>query len=232
MQTKPLIAGLALILSSSLGAQQTPHEHGVGDLRIAVDANTVVIEFESPLDNLVGFEHAPRDAEQRRALADAQARLRQFDGLFAPSAAAACVLAEVQLESPYADGADAHGHDDHGHDDHGHDDHGHDDHGHDDHGHDDHGHDDHGHDDHGHDDHGHGGHEHDHAGDEDHDQARAHADLYVVYQLECAQPEALRELEVGLFDAFPRLHAIRAQTVTPRGQAAVRLDRASTGLPL
>lgn len=213
MQTKPLIAGLALILSSALAAQQAPHEHGVGDLRIAVDATTVVIEFESPLDNLVGFEHAPRDAEQRRALADAQARLRQFDGLFAPSAAAACVLAEVQLESPYPDVVDAHDHADHGESGH---DQGRQDHD--------------GHEDDGHQ---HDGHDHDrsaHGGDERHDQA--HADLYVVYQLECAQPEALRELGVGLFDAFPRLHGIRAQTVTPRGQTSVRLDRTRTGLPL
>jgi len=178
-------AGIALMLASSVAAQHAAHEHGVAALRVALDGPTLLIEFDSPLDNLVGFEHAPTTAEQRSALASAERRLKDFEHLFSLPAAAGCVLAEVQLDSPYPQSEEDHGHLDHGHEDEGHD---------------------------------------------DHDQA--HGDMYVAYQLECSTPSALTGIGVGLIDAFPRIHVIRAETATPRGQASVRLDRAGITLPL
>lgn len=194
-------AGVALMLASSVAAQHAAHEHGVAALRVALDGPTLLIEFDSPLDNLVGFEHAPTTDEQRFALASAERRLKDFEHLFSLPAAAGCVVAEVQLDSPYPQSENDHGHDHREHHDHGHQEH--------------HDHDDHGHEDDGHEDHGH-----------------AHGDIYVVYQLECSTPSALTEIGVGLIDAFPRIHVIRAETATPRGQASVRLDRAGMTLPL
>lgn len=217
-------------------AQQAAHEHGVADLRVAADGDTVVIEFDSPLDNLVGFEHAPRDDAQRDALREAEERLASFDVLFALTPAAGCTLREVQIESPYPQGEDVHKHDhdhDHGHaHDHGKKDdraHSHD----------------HGHKDrHGHahdhakkDDHSHS---HDHAQedrhahghDHKHDHGHAHADMYAVYELECKDVAALEQLEVRLIDVFPRISTLRVETATAAGQQSVRVREAVASVGL
>ncbi len=206
-----LAGAVALMFATVASAQQGAHEHGVVDLRVAIDGSTLLIEFDSPLDSLVGFEHEPRSDEQRAALASVESGLRDFTAYFQLPAAAGCVLADVQVESPYPQLADAH--DDHAHDDHAHDDHAHDDHAHDDHAH---AHDD--HDDHKHDDHKHEGH--------------AHADMYAVYQFECAQVAALDQIGLNLTAAFPRITTIRAEIATPSGQRSVRLDQSARSLPL
>jgi hypothetical protein len=82
-------------------AQHAPHAHGVAELRVAVDGKRLHIELESPLDNLVGFEHEPKTARERAALAAAEETLRGGDALFVLPAEAGCVLAAVELESPY-----------------------------------------------------------------------------------------------------------------------------------
>lgn len=83
------------------------HEHGVAELSVATEGATLVIEIVSPLDNLVGFEHAPASAAQRRALATAEAQLRDAPGLFRLPAAAGCALAEVRIEGGWMGGAAA-----------------------------------------------------------------------------------------------------------------------------
>ncbi len=113
---KAVAAGVALMFASSAVGQPAAHEHGVADLRIAVDGTVLLIEFDSPLESLVGFEHAPTTPEQRSALAAVEQRLKDFDGLFSLPAAAACVVREVQLESPYPQTAGDHDDHDHDHD--------------------------------------------------------------------------------------------------------------------
>jgi len=92
---------LVLALAPPVLAQHAPHAHGVAELRVAVDGRRLHIELESPLDNLVGFEHAPKTARERAALAAAEETLRRGDALFVLPAEAGCVLGAVELESPY-----------------------------------------------------------------------------------------------------------------------------------
>ena len=129
---KRLLPALAVLLCAPSALAQhkhAPHEHGVAELRVAIEGAVVEIEFSSPLDNLVGFEHAPRTAQQRTALADATTALNDFERMFALPAAAGCVISATEFEHPFAAGRDrpAQGaqHDQHhgGHDDkhaHGH----------------------------------------------------------------------------------------------------------------
>lgn len=122
--------GCAALLAVSPLAQAQhahgAHEHGVAHLSVATDGGELLIELTTPLDNLVGFEHAPRTAAQRKAMAAAEQRLREGGALFAPSTAAGCALREVSVESPWPQGgeqADGHKHDhkhDHDHGDDGH----------------------------------------------------------------------------------------------------------------
>lgn len=113
---KRLISALCLLVAASAAAQPASHRHGVAELKVAVDGRTLVVDYEAPLDDLIGFEHAPRTAAQRRALADAQATLRDFGRLFVLPAVAGCTVREVTVASPWTDaGAPPAAHDDHAH---------------------------------------------------------------------------------------------------------------------
>ena len=47
-------------------AQGHVHQHGVLKLDIAVESRKLSLQMASPLDNLVGFERAPRNAAERQ----------------------------------------------------------------------------------------------------------------------------------------------------------------------
>ena len=80
-------------------AEPGAHVHGAAELRVTVDGNQLDIALESPLDNVLGFEHAPRTDPERGAVRAMAAKLRQAQNLFAPTAVAQCTLSSVQLES-------------------------------------------------------------------------------------------------------------------------------------
>jgi len=105
-----VLAGI--VTNAPARAQHAPHEHGAAELRIVAEGSALIVEFASPLDNLVGFEHEPRTPAERKAMADAEAVLRNGAGLFQPSAAADCRLKDVALDSPWLLGKRH----DHGHD--------------------------------------------------------------------------------------------------------------------
>lgn len=113
----PLLSGLlsgllALSLPAPALAQHAhgAHEHGVADLAVALEGRMLQIELISPLDNLVGFEHAPGNDAQRAALADAERRLLDGEAMFALSATAGCAIREVEIESPWPQSGRKRGH--------------------------------------------------------------------------------------------------------------------------
>ncbi|MGJ7520258.1 DUF2796 domain-containing protein [Variovorax sp. LT1P1] len=97
-----LLASAALVAAPfALQAQsQHAHVHGQIELDVVVDGPTVVITMEAPLDNFVGFERAPRNADEKKAVDDAVARLRAADTLFAIDPAGNCKLGPVELRAP------------------------------------------------------------------------------------------------------------------------------------
>ncbi|THF65355.1 DUF2796 domain-containing protein [Pseudothauera rhizosphaerae] len=112
---RKLMAALLGLGMSTAALAQHAHEHGVASLQVAVDGGQLAIELETPLDNLVGFEHAPGTDAQRQAVRDAEAKLRDFPRLFVLPAAAGCAVQEVELEWPWAEEDHDHDHK-HGHD--------------------------------------------------------------------------------------------------------------------
>ena len=75
------------------------HEHGAAKLDIGVEPGRLVISLESPLDGLLGFEHAPRSAAEKRAVDTMVATLKAADSLFRIDPAAQCSLGPVTLVS-------------------------------------------------------------------------------------------------------------------------------------
>jgi hypothetical protein len=100
MQTFNLIA-LCLLLSAPPAAlaQGHAHVHGLAKMDIAVEAKKITVSLETPLDNLVGFERAPRSDSERQRVDQALARLRAGDQMFRFDPAAGCRMARVELRS-------------------------------------------------------------------------------------------------------------------------------------
>lgn len=157
------IATVYLLPLSTAAGEPAAHVHGVASLQVAVDGKNLTLNLESPLNNLVGFEHTPRTEKQQAAVRAMAERLNQPAGLFIASPAAACTPLSVKLESPVLEPMKPS------------------------------------------------------AGD-------GHADLDGEFVFRCEHPEALRALEVGLFQAFPRLKRLDVQVAGPHGQSAARLS--------
>jgi len=75
------------------------HVHGVGKLDVALEGNTLTLHLDTPLINLVGFEHAANSGKDKDTVRAAAKTLREVGRIFVTDAAAQCKPAEIQLES-------------------------------------------------------------------------------------------------------------------------------------
>jgi hypothetical protein len=207
-----LLAGF--MLSGSVGSLAVgAHQHGVAVLMVGQQGAEVELVFESPADNLVGFEHRAQTAAEQQKLAEAESIMSNPEQLFVLPAAAKCRLRELEQDWP---AVEAEGHDEH----HDHDEHDH-------HAkHDDHNdHDKHdGHDHHAkHDDHSDHDKHDDHHKHHDHDEESGHSDVAIQLHFDCDNADALTEVKVELFKFFPALERIEVQSITDRGQNQAQL---------
>ena len=117
-----LVVAVATLAGPALAQQQPPdepqrqlgaHVHGAGKLNIAIERRTLEVEIEAPGSDIVGFEHAPSTAEQRKAMAEARAALAKPLALIKLPEAAACKVSSAKVKL-VGGGAHQHGHD-HGH---------------------------------------------------------------------------------------------------------------------
>jgi hypothetical protein len=89
--------------------QHEAHVHGHAELLVAMDARDLEIEFHSPLMNLAGFEHPPRNASEQQQIMAAGKLLQQAEMLFSLPAEAGCSLQDLDIELPFhEDEADTH----------------------------------------------------------------------------------------------------------------------------
>ena len=95
-----LTAVLSLFAMPATAHEPGAHVHGLARLQVAIDGNTVTLDLESPLDNLLGFEHMPRTDKEKVIVRNMAERLKQAASLFAPTPVAQCVPVSVKLESP------------------------------------------------------------------------------------------------------------------------------------
>ncbi len=73
------------------------HVHGIAQLNVAIDADSLLVELTSPAMNLVGFEHPPHNAQERAAITAAREQLEDGAALFVPNAEAECVQISSQV---------------------------------------------------------------------------------------------------------------------------------------
>ncbi len=72
------------------------HSHGDAALAVALDGTALVIELDTPLYNLVGFEHAPQTADEVDALQRAQMTLARPGRLFSVNPEAGCAAEDLE----------------------------------------------------------------------------------------------------------------------------------------
>lgn len=117
-----LVALLASPAFASDSKELDAHEHGVGELNIAVDGDTVAMEFHAPGADIVGFEYEAESVEDRAAIETAVAMLAKPLDLFILPTAAECYVTKASAGLEGEDSHDDHGHEEHAesekHDDH------------------------------------------------------------------------------------------------------------------
>lgn len=200
-----LLLLISTVSASSLAQehrQHGTHEHGASRLNLVQDGAEIHVELESPAANIVGFEHAPATEADREALGQAIATLRDGDRLFRFSENAACRLAAARVKTPLMDddGGKAHWHEEHDPHEAEHEPH----------------------DDQHQEERPHPEGQHPHE-EEHEDHAETHADITAEYHFTCKRPENLKQLNVGLFRAFPATERLEVQFITGSRQSAAKL---------
>ncbi|PTO62620.1 zinc uptake protein ZrgA [Vibrio splendidus] len=176
------------------------HVHGKVEVNIAQDGQELLVEVTAPGADVVGFEHAPETAEQKKVFEQAIAQLNKPEELFGFNNAS-CTLKFKSVTNTLEDDHDDHeGHD---HAEHDHDDHkGHD------------------HAEHDHDDHeGHDHAEHDHDDHEGHDHSEGgHGEFTVEYHYQCSDIEKLDTVNTQWFSKFSNTKSMTVNLLTDSAQ--------------
>jgi hypothetical protein len=75
------------------------HEHGKAKLSLAFEGTKGTIEFESPAESIVGFEHKPKNADEKKKVDAAMATLKARVGeMVMLPAAAGCKITAKEVE--------------------------------------------------------------------------------------------------------------------------------------
>ncbi|EIW7479820.1 TPA: DUF2796 domain-containing protein [Vibrio parahaemolyticus] len=127
-QVLAIVIGLSLstVATAEEYRQHSAHVHGHVEFNIAQDGSDLLLEITAPGADVVGFEHAPENAEQEKTLQHAVATLEDSNALFAINPQAQCEIEEVHVEHSLGGQHEEHEH--HDHEGHDHDEHTHHDH--------------------------------------------------------------------------------------------------------
>ncbi|EIO4095963.1 zinc uptake protein ZrgA [Vibrio parahaemolyticus] len=205
-QVLAIVIGLSLstVATAEEYRQHSAHVHGHVEFNIAQDGSDLLLEITAPGADVVGFEHAPENAEQEKTLQHAVATLEDSNALFAINPQAQCEIEEVHVEHSLGGQHEEHEHHDHeGHD----------------------------HDEHAHHDHdGHGGHE-GHEG-HDHSEHSDHGEFTVQYRFHCAQVGELSRIQTDWFNQFPSTESVNVNLFTDTTQSATSLTKSNTQIAI
>ncbi|EGQ8008442.1 DUF2796 domain-containing protein [Vibrio parahaemolyticus] len=204
-QVLAIVIGLSLstVATAEEYRQHSAHVHGHVEFNIAQDGSDLLLEITAPGADVVGFEHAPENAEQEKTLQHAIATLEDSNALFAINPQAQCEIEEVHVEHSLGGQHEEHEH--HDHEGHDHDEHAH----------------------HDHDKHEHDGHE-----GHDHSEHRDHGEFTVQYRFHCAQVGELSHIQTDWFNQFPSTESVNVNLFTDTTQSATSLTKSNTQIAI
>ena len=108
MKFIPAFAAL-LFSAPVLALDHHAHVHGVAKLEVAVEGAGINLHLETPLEGVLGFEHAPGNDKERAIVAQMRKAMANGGALFFPTSAAQCKFVESKLEAPTLDAKPASG---------------------------------------------------------------------------------------------------------------------------
>lgn len=85
-----ICAAVVGLVSTPLVAGPHGHAHGKGEMELTVQGSSIRAVFRTPMDSLLGFEHAPKTQVQRQAVERLRSRLADPSRFFVPTPAAEC----------------------------------------------------------------------------------------------------------------------------------------------
>ena len=186
------------------------HTHGDAELAVVIEKGSVTIELDTPLYNILGFEHAPETQAQKAAALQAELQLTRSSDLFEFNSKANCKNLSQDQNISLFDKAEADEHSDH--DDEGHDEENH-------------------HEDHD-DEEGHDAHHQDESHNDEAHEDEAHNDVLLTYEFKCEHPLKLSNLNVNLFEFFEELSEVDVTFLGPATQKQVTLTRTQRQLDI
>ena len=119
--TAVLFAGGLLSLQVYLTeaqAESRAHQHGVGQLNIAIEGHHLEMELSVPGADVVGFEHAPSTKAVRLTVEEAAHKLKDGKKMIAFPPDAKCAFEKAEVRSTMLGDHDKHDHHAHGKKDH------------------------------------------------------------------------------------------------------------------
>jgi len=94
------------------------HSHGDASLAIVLDGSMLIVELDTPLYNVLGFEHEAETAIQKAAVLKAESVLARGASLFVFNTEAGCSILHDTISVELGGHEDKDGHSDHEADDH------------------------------------------------------------------------------------------------------------------
>ncbi|EHH2491043.1 DUF2796 domain-containing protein [Vibrio parahaemolyticus] len=204
-QVLAIVIGLSLstVATAEEYRQHSAHVHGHVEFNIAQDGSDLLLEITAPGTDVVGFEHAPENAEQEKTLQHAVATLEDSNALFAINPQAQCEIEEVHVEHTLGGQHEEHEH--HDHEGHDHDEHAH---------------------------HDHDKHDHDSHEGHDHSEHSDHGEFTVQYRFHCAQVGELSHIQTDWFNQFPSTESVNVNLFTDTTQSATSLTKSNTQIAI
>ncbi|EGQ7846712.1 DUF2796 domain-containing protein [Vibrio parahaemolyticus] len=204
-QVLAIVIGLSLstVATAEEYRQHSAHVHGHVEFNIAQDGSDLLLEITAPGADVVGFEHAPENAEQEKTLQHAVATLEDSNALFAINPQAQCEIEEVHVEHTLGGQHEEHEH--HDHEGHDHDEHAH---------------------------HDHDKHDHDSHEGHDHSEHSDHGEFTVQYRFHCAQVSELSRIQTDWFNQFPSTESVNVNLFTDTTQSATSLTKSNTQIAI
>jgi hypothetical protein len=98
MNTVVVFIAASLVHGASLA--QHAHVHGNANLQVTIDGPALRVTLSSPLENLIGFEHAPRTDKQKAAAQALGERLAKPAALLVASREARCTPTASVVNAP------------------------------------------------------------------------------------------------------------------------------------
>jgi hypothetical protein len=95
-----LITLMSALTATQVHAQGQRHQHGASTVDISLDNNMLLVAWESPLGDLIGFEHAPRSAGEKNQAAQLLATLQSPTALLTPNPEAQCRVTKITTQAP------------------------------------------------------------------------------------------------------------------------------------